>query len=63
MLIARPHPCRAASVDNFFARVQKTLDFAKNSDLNTSLMHSGGEKTEISHPLGGIFQVFDFKGK
>jgi len=39
------------------------LDFGKKGILNTSLMHSGGEKTQIFLLLGSIFQVIDFKEK
>jgi hypothetical protein len=41
----------------------KVLDFGKKSIVNTSLMHSGGEKVQIWTPLGGNLQVFDFKEK
>jgi hypothetical protein len=41
----------------------KVLDSGKKSIINTSLMHSGAEKKQISALLGGIFQATDFKEK
>jgi hypothetical protein len=42
---------------------EKILDFNEKTILNTSLMHSAGEKPGFLAPLGSIFQVIDFKEK
>jgi len=48
---------------NILKTCKNLLDFGEKSILNTSLMHSGRAATANFPPLGGVFQVTDFKEK